>query len=249
MPSFELFTLWQKSLDGFKQPQLKMFCLASLGTWIRGLRTTLRLFWWFIGATLLISLWHAKTIQLHDNWLASLVPEMLKDTFSTILGFVLIACMRPSLETKNLSYFCKHYGAFFATLCILPEAIDYILFFPAATIFILFFFDSEERLPNLIPSFLQTGRLYVFFLPSIAVVTAVAFLLQKLGDLLCGGIDILASMAIQKAPTTIFFLSIISKEIIFWLIFSCILAVLTVLYVTFKHKHFNVLFNEQGLSS
>lgn len=241
--SANLINNWKKSFEFYNPGEFKLFCLATLNTFIRSIKILAAKFWWLYLAVIALNFVDLNSLKQALN------------SVSVLLTFFEMMTVRPSLEAKDHTYFAKYirgswvffipplFGIFIAVGCILAGLSQWFAVFCYlfAEILIafplyLFFLDSNLKIKDAWHAVCKSFKMFALFAPiQIPISMLLAFMLSYTTFLL--------ATATFTHPVVnilvITFLVLITKCIE---VFS--MAAISVIYTKLKHQYFNVLFQE-----
>ena len=241
----ELLTpLWKEAIEFFGWENLKVFMLATLNTFKRSLMLFLKYFWWMI-AIMMIAQYSGFYRQV--------------SLFLFFSSFISILMVRPSIESKNLTYFLG-YGKkipgyfliifffiaftliinqcmfFFLWLLGIPSFSSNTLFLPLSPILIasFFFIDVKSDITHLVKSVFNSLKFCLYFFPVIC-----ALILFERLIFLCFGFSRELIGGTNSSGGMIFYVIIWA---IAYLLTLLPFSALAVYYTKIKHNHFPLFF-------
>ncbi len=232
-----LLSTWRESCIFFISSDSRVYPLLILNIFFRTVQFLARYFFWFI-PLLLYS--HVKLLQeLLD---LNMLPTAHMFTFTSLSGalaetflcFIIILCVRTSLEPKNLTYFVyfSPYLFLYAIFWMLPH----LSIFPLVWLASFFFFDTDCSLKSFFWAIIQGIKMIFYFLPLFIIV----------------GLMVISFIHVIKMPT-IFLLKMFVTESLFPLLVADFLIALlynilvastmSVFYIMLKHRHYKLFFS------
>lgn len=254
-----IWSLWKKSIEHFSTATGKMWFLASLNTWQRGIRILFKNPVWLtlLAGYVLISTLETYSIittTLSDIGLTARFTSMMfirtlcssmSFIIEGLLLFFIIAVMRPSIEPKTYDYFLKY----LSIICTKPILFIYWIVFSfysalyspflgiAALIFLFLLLDvpQQKRIFHLVLE--RTWRVVKYTFPMIFVLSLLSLILETIAGL--GNIFIVT----RPGFSFVFVLAIqiFSTLFLYGLCKPIILSLVCCWLVKFKHEHPNLL--------
>ncbi len=250
----KLLTKWGESLDIFSKKDLTLFFLASLNTLRRSVGILLKECWWLVIFLLFFLRSDAFWVVNRSFYEPSMFSRLFFiDSFSSgsfvvaslLLSFFSFLIVRPSVESKDISYFVGYFNKFlgFALIAFFVGGIPLLPLFWVAT---LFFLDSRGTSSSLLFSVVNGIKMIIYYSPvwlflgiaKIVLDYTVVYLMKFVGLGIKNwlGVNNILFMIWDKLFYVVLYL--------LWLFFLCAMSVY---YVRIKHKNFKFFFKKQQI--
>jgi hypothetical protein len=224
---------WKESLDIFQRANLKLFVLAILNNFMRSGMLLVQRFWWLL-VLWLAAAWISLAIGTSSYAFLVFLAPLPNFIIRTLILYVMIMTVRPSMEAKDYGYYWKYFTCLWAVV-LLNLFYKESFFIPLLVPTLLFFLDSDQSPLSLINSVAKTLKMILFFLPVLTIITLVIALLNVPTYFFA---HLTLDLGHAWAQSFTFTALLIVQDIL--LLLS--LSVITVYYVKLKHSHFNLLF-------
>ena len=248
----KIWPIWKKSFEHFTSTSGKLWLLASLNTWQRGVRILIKNPFWLsllVGFSLISSL-GAYSEKVITGFFGSMLSDVLFSSISFIISGLLIffalAVLRPSIEPKTPEYFSKY----LSFICTGAGLFIYWFLFSfytplfsslisTATIISLFFLlDAPHEMHTFILVLKRMWAVVLYTFPMVFFLSLLAMLLEL-------GLSIVSLFITAKLGSSVLFsfpIYLVFNFVLYGLCRPVLISLICCWQVKFKHEHPNLLF-------